>query len=183
MAKDYKEMAQWYTKFTLAVEKGDLEAVKEAVENGISVDEKVDDGYESPAIICAASNGFYDVAEYLLEQGARQYPQWGRMPADYATAKGHPDTADLLISCQLPEVIPHPALSKESLLTSDDDGNALLDSRGAWLHFAELASDLKAKGEPLSKADLLSENSRGISWLAKAANMRCLGTVLDYLAE
>lgn len=183
MVKDYKELVQWHLKFSTAVETGDLDVVKQAVAKGVSVDENVDDGYESPAIICAASEGHYDVVEYLLEEGARQLPFWGHMPVDYAKTQGHNDIADLLISFQLPEVLPHPQLSKESLLAIDDDGNALLDSRGAWQNFAELAQDLKAKGDALGKADLLRENSRGISWLAKAANMRCLGAVLDYLAE
>ena len=81
-----------------AAEKGDLDGVKAAVENGADIEER---GWtEGTALHCACLDGHTLVAEYLIERGAEINcrDKDGYLPIHMACWRGHLDTVKLLIN-------------------------------------------------------------------------------------
>ena len=81
-----------------AAEKGDLNGVKAAVENGADIEEQ---GGEYPAgtgLHHACYKGYFSISDYLIKSGARlnSRNKYGSLPIHYACIHGHLDTVKLL---------------------------------------------------------------------------------------
>ena len=174
----------WSMKYSNAIENNDLEGVKEAVAAGVSVESIIDDGHDSNGLMHSASEGYYEIAEFLLKEGASpNVIQWSRTPAIAAKSAGFLQLAELIHSYAAPAISPNAVASKAELFAPDGRGNAFMDHPDSWQNFDRLVVRLHALGEHITKDDLMAENSRGVPWIEKAAMHGELDRVMQYLGE
>lgn len=180
-----KTKNEWETQFSDAVQANDVDSVREAIENGVSVEMIIDDAHGSSGVWHAAFKGYYDVAKLLLENGAipNTIAWGGATTISIARASGFPDIAELLHSYDAPAMNPKSVHSKAQIFAIDKAGNAVMDHPASWQQFDELVVRLNAIGDPFTKEDLLGGNARHIPWLEKAAMHGELSRVMEYLNE
>ncbi len=85
-----------------ACKKGDVERVKKALSKGANVNAKLTDNYgiemDTPLII-AAENGFIDIVELLINEGAKiRIKRFGNTALMAAARNGHQNIVDLLLA-------------------------------------------------------------------------------------
>ena len=88
-----REMSVW-----AAAEKGDLDGVKAAVENGADI-EKRGGRWKGAGLHYACWGGYFSMVDYLIQRGAEvnSRDKKGWLPIHCACCNGHLDTVKLLI--------------------------------------------------------------------------------------
>lgn len=74
-------------------------------------------------------------------------------------------------------------MHKADLFTRNEHGYCLLDSPTTWQHFDAIRTALDAKGEALTSADYLRENSQGTSWLQRGGECFATAAVFEGFAK
>ena len=81
-----------------AAEKGDLNGVKSAVENGADIEEQGGEFPTGTGLHHACYKGYFSISDYLIQSGAELNSgnKHGSLPIHYACINGHLDTVKLL---------------------------------------------------------------------------------------
>jgi len=89
-------------RFAVAIERGDVAAVKALVEAGNPADGPIDYGGEGVTpLYRAAGQGRTDIVRYLIEKGANvnfRTKEWGHTPLYEAASRGFDDVVELLLA-------------------------------------------------------------------------------------
>lgn len=103
-------------------------------------------------------------------------------PHATAIRTGHEHIAEMIERFQaIPRVTDMDAVTREMLLEKNANGDCALDRPDTWHRIDEVLGSLNAKGETLTKADLMQTGGDGKSYLCKAVECNALRPVLDLL--